>query len=196
MRAAAIEADFANPSEGIRCVEAARDKLGGVDVLVVCASIQYRTPFLDMPAVEIDRQIQVNFRATIELLQAALPAMKAGGWGRVLTIGSINETRPEPDLSIYAALKVAQHNLIVNLAKDYAAHGVTLNNLSPGLIATERNKWRRQDAAVWDHIQRRYSPMGRAGLPAEMAAPALLLCSDGGSYITGANIQATGGAHL
>jgi NAD(P)-dependent dehydrogenase (short-subunit alcohol dehydrogenase family) len=126
---------------------------GGVNILVICASIQPRTPFLEVTGDEIQRQFQINFRATVELLQAALPAMKANGWGRVLTVGSINQVRPEPDLAIYAALKSAQHNLCVNLAKQYAPFDVMINNLSPGLVATERNRWRRQDAEVWRNIR-------------------------------------------
>jgi NAD(P)-dependent dehydrogenase (short-subunit alcohol dehydrogenase family) len=196
--AVAIEADFAVPGEAGRAVREAEAALGGVDVLVVCASVQQRTPLdaLDVASQEVRRQIQINFLATIELFQAALPGMQARGWGRVLTIGSINETRPEPDLSVYAALKSAQHNLALNFARTAARHGVLINNLAPGLIATERNRWRRQDEAVWAEIQRGYSPLGRAGTPREMAGAALLFCSEAGSYITGANLLATGGGHL
>jgi NAD(P)-dependent dehydrogenase (short-subunit alcohol dehydrogenase family) len=195
-RAEVIEADFERSGEARRTVHAAEKALGGVDVLVVCASIQYRTPFDEVTAEQIERQIQINFRASVELLQAALPPMKARGWGRVLTLGSINETRPEPVLSIYAALKSAQHNLAINLARQCAAFGVTVNNLSPGLVATERNRWRRVDAGDWAKIEREANPMGRAGTPEEMAGAALLLCSDAGSFITGADLQATGGKHL
>ena len=195
-RFAIIEADFAVAGEARRTVRAAADALGSVDVLVVCASIQYRTPFDELTAEQIERQIQINFRASIELFQAALPAMKARGWGRVLTLGSINQTRPEPVLSVYAALKSAQHNLAINLARQYAPFGVTVNNLSPGLIATERNRWRREDAQAWAAIERDSSPMQRAGSPEEMAGAAVLLCSEAGSFITGADLQATGGRHL
>jgi NAD(P)-dependent dehydrogenase (short-subunit alcohol dehydrogenase family) len=195
-RAALIEADFEQAGEARRTVQAAADLLGGVDVLVLCASIQYRTPFDEVTPEQVERQIQINFRASVELLQAALPPMKARGWGRVLTIGSVNQTRPEPVLAVYAALKSAQHNLAINLARQYAPFGVTVNNLSPGLVATERNRWRRVDAAQWAQIERDSSPMGRAGTPEEMAGAALLLCSDAGSFITGADLQATGGRHL
>jgi NAD(P)-dependent dehydrogenase (short-subunit alcohol dehydrogenase family) len=177
-------------------VEEAQRRLGGLDVIVVCASIQYRTPFEEVTEEQIERQIQVNFRATIELLQAALPEMRRRRFGRILTIGSVNQTAPESVLSVYAALKSAQHNLAINLAREYAPHGITINNLSPGLIATERNKWRREDAAAWKAIEAGCSPMKRAGKPSEMAGAALLLCSDAGSYITGADLQATGGRHL
>ncbi|HEX2556094.1 MAG TPA: SDR family oxidoreductase [Microvirga sp.] len=196
VQSVAIEADFAKPGEATRCVEAARQALGGLDVLVVCASIQYRTPFEEVTDEQIDRQVQINFRATIELLQAALPPMKRNGYGRVLTIGSVNQTSPEPVLSVYAALKSAQHNLAINLAREYAPFGITINNLSPGLIATERNRWRREDAAAWQAIEQTCAPVRRAGRPDEMAGAALLLCSEAGSYITGADLQATGGRHL
>jgi NAD(P)-dependent dehydrogenase (short-subunit alcohol dehydrogenase family) len=192
----AVDADFARPHEARRCVEEAQRRLGGLDVIVVCASIQYRTPFEEVTEEQIEQQIQVNFRATIELLQAALPEMRRRRFGRILTIGSVNQTAPESVLSVYAALKSAQHNLAINLAREYAPHGITINNLSPGLIATERNKWRREDAAAWKAIEAGCSPMKRAGKPSEMAGAALLLCSDAGSYITGADLQATGGRHL
>ena len=195
-RAAVIEADFARPGEATRTVHDAAAALGPIDALVICASIQYRIPFEQLTDEQIERQIQVNFRATLELLRAALPPMKERRWGRVLTLGSINQTRPEPVLSVYAALKSAQHNLAINLAREYAAYGVTVNNLSPGLIATERNRWRREDAQAWRTIERDSSPMQRAGTPEEMAGAAVLLCSEAGSFITGADLQATGGRHL
>jgi len=191
-----IEADFAVAGEGRRTVAAAQAALGGVDVLVVCASVQQREAFVDISDIERERQTRINFHASVELMQAAVVGMQARGWGRILTIGSINQTRPDPELAIYAALKSAQHNLAINLARQVAAYGVTVNNLSPGLIATARNAWRRVDADQWRGIEARANPMGRAGLPEEMAGAALLLCSEAGSFITGADFQATGGAHL
>lgn len=191
-----IEADFGMVGEGRRTVAAAEAALGGVDVLVVCASVQQREAFVDISDIERERQTRINFHASVELMQAAVVGMKARGWGRILTIGSINQTRPDPELAIYAALKSAQHNLSINLARQVAAHGVTVNNLSPGLIATARNAWRRVDADQWRAIEARANPLGRAGLPEEMAGAALLLCSEAGSFITGADLQATGGAHL
>jgi NAD(P)-dependent dehydrogenase (short-subunit alcohol dehydrogenase family) len=192
-----VETDLAREDAGRETVAKAIAGLGGVDILVVCASVQTRTPFLEVTAEQIERQFQINFRATVELLQAALPAMKEQGWGRALTIGSINQTKPEPELSIYAALKSAQHNLCINLARQYAPFNVMINNLSPGLVATERNRWRRQDAADWQKIQAAASPfLARAAQPDEMVGAALLLCSDAASYITGVDLMVTGGSHL
>ena len=123
--------------------------------------------------------------------------MKERGWGRVLTIGSVNQVRPDPELAIYAALKSAQYNLCINLAKQYAPFNVMINNLSPGLVATERNRWRRQDAEEWRSIQSAATGgIGRAAQPDEMVGAALLLCSDAASYITGIDLMVTGGSHL
>ena len=191
-----IEADFSQSGEATRTFDEASARMGGVDVLVVCASVQQREAFTEISAEALQRQIRINFEASVALLQAAVPGMRERGWGRVLTIGSINQTRPDPELAIYAALKSVQHNLTLNLARQLAPFGVTANNLSPGLVATARNQWRRVDAGQWRDIEKRANPMGRAGAPEEMAGAALLLCSDAGSFITGADLQATGGAHL
>ncbi|SDR60768.1 NAD(P)-dependent dehydrogenase, short-chain alcohol dehydrogenase family [Rhizobiales bacterium GAS113] len=195
-RAVAIAADFAKPGEASRCVAEASAQLGRLEILVICASIQSRQAFEALPADEIARHVAINFTATVELLQAALPAMAERGWGRVLSIGSVNQTRPDAELSVYAALKSAQHNLIINLARRYADKGVTLNTLSPGLVATERNRWRRKSAAQWRAIEQAANPMRRAGQPQDMVGAALLLCSQASSFITGADLQVTGGGHL
>ena len=191
-----IESDFFQSGSGTHTVQEAERLLGGVDVLVLCASVQQREAFVEISERELERQRRINFDASVELLKAAVPGMCRRGWGRILTIGSINQTNPDPELAIYAALKSAQHNLCINLARQLAPHGVTVNNLSPGLVATARNAWRRVDTERWAAIQAQASPMGRAGTPDEMAGAALLLCSEAGSFITGADLQATGGAHL
>ncbi len=191
-----IAADFSKSGEGARAVSATAAAIGKVDILVICASIQSRQDFQTLSREDIARHIAINFTSTVELLQASLPPMIERKWGRVLSIGSVNQVRPEAQLSIYAALKSAQHNLITNLARQHAESGVTLNTLSPGLVATERNRWRRKVASEWDAVQAGANPMKRAGTPEEMVGAALLFCSDAGSFITGADLQATGGGHL
>jgi glucose 1-dehydrogenase len=195
-RHAFIESDFFQRGAGTHAVQEAERLLGGVDVLVLCASVQQREAFTEISDHELERQRRINFDASIELLKAAAPGMQSRGWGRILTIGSVNQTKPEPELAIYAALKAAQNNLGVNLAGQLAPFGVTVNNLSPGLVATARNSWRRVDVTQWEELEQRANPMKRAGTPDEVAGAALLLCSDAGSFITGADLQVTGGGHL
>jgi NAD(P)-dependent dehydrogenase (short-subunit alcohol dehydrogenase family) len=197
VRACLVDEDLAMDGAGRRIVEQAAAGLGSVDILVVCASIQIRAPFLEVTSADIALQVAIDLRATIELLQAALPAMQARHWGRVLTIGSINQQRPAPDLAVYAALKSAQQNLAANLARVYAGDNVMINNLAPGLVATQRNDWRRQDADAWRRIEASASPtVKRAAHPDEMVGAALLLCSEAASYIAGADLMVTAGAHL
>jgi len=192
-----VEADLLPVGGGRRAFELATSAFGKIDILVVCASIQLRTPFAQVTQSQIEQQVAIDFRATVELLQAALPPMKERKWGRALTIGSINQVRPSADLAVYAALKSAQHNLCINLARQYAPYNVMINNLSPGLVATERNRWRREDADDWRRIQASTAaPMERAAQPDEMVGAAVLLCSDAASYIAGVDLPVTGGAHL
>lgn len=191
-----VAADFSRPGEARRVVVAAEAALGRLDILVVAASTQRRQAFADVTTADVAGQVAVNLSSTIELLQVALPGMSTRGWGRVLSIGSLNQTRPDPELAVYAALKAAQHNLIANLARVHADRGVTLNTLSPGLVATDRNAERRADPTAWREIQRGANPMGRAGLPEEMVGAAVMLCGDAAAFITGADLQATGGGHL
>jgi len=193
----AIEADLAKPGGPKRAFDGAVAALGRIDVVVVCASVQMREEFSAISAAELERQTRINFDATIELLGLAIPPMRARKWGRVLTIGSINQVRPEPNLAVYAALKAAQANLAINLAAQCGRDGVLVNNLAPGLVETERNRWRRKDEAEWRDIQKKAAPLlGRAAQPEEMVGAALLLCSDAGSYITGADLPVAGGAQL
>ncbi|MDQ6619197.1 MAG: SDR family oxidoreductase [Pseudomonadota bacterium] len=194
--AALLDVDLAQPGEGARLVARAEAGLGGVDVLVIAASVQQREAFTDISPEQRERQTRINFHASVEMMQAVVPGMRGRAYGRILTIGSVNQTRPEPELAIYAALKSAQHNIVVNLARALAPDGITVNNLSPGLIATDRNRWRRVNMAEWREIEAKANPMHRAGTPREMAGAALMLCSDAGSFITGIDLQATGGGHL
>lgn len=195
-QAAALEIDLATVDAGHQLVKASGDTIGLPDVVVLCASAQVRQPF-DQITVDTMRHLsRINLEASVEILQAALPGMRSRGWGRVISIGSVNQVRPEAELGVYAALKAAHHNLIVNAAKDCAADAVTLNTISPGLITTPRNAWRREDRDGWRQIEKNANPMRRAGLPEEVAQLALLLASDAGAFITGADIPVDGGGRL
>lgn len=170
--------------------------LGGLDGVVLCASIQSRQPLADIGGDPFAAQVRVNFAAQIELLQAIVPTLAAQGWGRVVSIGSVNQVRPHPELMAYAALKAALHNVVVGIARQNAGRRVTANTVSPGLVTTPRNAWRREDAAAWAGIERAANPMGRAGTPEEIAQCVGLLASEAGAFITGADIPIDGGARI
>ena len=195
-RAFAIEGDLSVDGAVLDVYERAAAALGRVDILVSNANIQIPRPFEEVTVEQIDLQCRMNYRVPIQLLQRALPPMAERGWGRVLTLGSVQQANPIIELAVYAGLKSAQYNLVVNLSRRYVKSGVTINNLSPGLIETDRNRFRRRNEADWQAMIERTSPMGRAGLPEDLVGAALLLCSDAGSFITGTNVNVTGGGDL
>ncbi len=169
--------------------------LGPIDILVLNASVQIPKPWTDITRADCDLQIAVNYRASLALLQLAVPPMAARRWGRVLTLGSVQERVPNPEMLVYSSLKTAQTALILSLAKQYAPHGVTFNNLAPGVIETDRYHDR---VKTPDHAARVLSwiPAGHIGQPADCAGAALLFCSDAGRYLTGQSLFIDGGMSL
>ena len=121
--------------------------------------------------------------------------MAARNWGRVVSIGSINQSLPKPVVTAYAATKAAQHNLIQSQAREYARSGVVLNTLSPGLVDTDRNAiQKRQGQKHWNRYTEQANWMGRVGQPEEMVGAAIFLSSSASSFITGEVINLTGGS--
>jgi NAD(P)-dependent dehydrogenase (short-subunit alcohol dehydrogenase family) len=188
-----IDADLAAPGAGRDLIERA-EAMGPVDILVINASAQVNAVLADLSSEDLALQIDVNLRATLDMLQAALPLMAARGWGRVVSLGSINQLRPKSIVTAYAATKAAQHNIIQSQARDYARQGVLLNTLAPGLVDTDRNADRRDaDPAAWDEYVRGLNWMGRAGHPEEMVGAAIFLASDACSFMTGETLVLSGG---
>ncbi|THK39483.1 SDR family oxidoreductase [Ensifer sp. MPMI2T] len=192
--AVSIHGELSQAGAGREIVAAAETAAGPLDILVVNASAQINGAFEDVGIEDFATQIDVNLRATVEMLQAVLPGMAERGWGRVVNVGSINQLRPKSIVSIYAATKAAQHNLIQSLARDYAPRGVLLNTLAPGLVDTDRNAARRDsDPEGWAHYVRTLNWMGRAAGPDEMVGAALFLASDACSFMTGEAVIMSGG---
>ncbi len=164
-----------------------------IDILVLNASIELPEDYRRISREHFDRQIAVNLRTTLELLQELVPPMGERGWGRVLTIGSVQQVRPHPAMLVYAGTKAAQQNWTMNLARQFGRQGVTVNNLAPGAILTARNRAQMatEGAALVERI-----PIGRLGRPDDLAGAALLLCSEAGSYINGTNLFIDGGRNI
>ena len=116
-------------------------KLGiEVDILVLNASIQIRKKWEDVTLSEFNTQMNVNVRASLELMQCCVPHMESKGWGRIVTLGSVQQNRPSKQMIVYAASKAAQLNMVKNLAWQLGNKGITINNLAPGVIGTVRNE--------------------------------------------------------
>ena len=162
------------------------------DVLVLNASLQYRTPWQEITTDACYEQLNCNFVSSMMLIQAAVPHMKQSGWGRIITVGSVQEAKPHPDMLVYSASKAAQTNMMQSLSLQLARYGITVNNVAPGVIYTDRNLEALSDPEyakkVTDSI-----PVGFYGEPRDCAGIVSLLCSDEGRYITGQSIYVDGG---
>ena len=137
-----------------------------IDILVLNASIELPEDFQAITREHFDRQIAVNLRTTLELLQALVPPMAERGWGRVVTIGSVQQERPHPAMLVYAGTKAAQLNWVLSLARQFGGQGVTVNNLAPGAILTARNRDQMAiegEALAQPHPRRPTGPAGRSG---------------------------------
>ena len=180
-------------------VEAFFDRLeaGGnlPDILVCNASVQEKIPWTQFPLEEARREVEVNFLATLRMFQRCYPMMKAQRWGRLITIGSVNEDRPHPDMCVYAATKSAQQNLVRGLARQVAPEGITVNNIAPGVFNTDRNRECLADPVYGPKVTAAI-PMHDYARPEDAAGAALLLASEAGRYITGATIKVDGGLSL
>lgn len=165
------------------------------DILVANASTQAKIPWTEFPMDEAGKEIQVNFLATLRMFQRAYPHMKEKGWGRLIVVGSVNERRPHPDMCVYAATKSAQENLVRGLARQVAVEGITVNNLCPGVFATDRNRDALADPVYGPKVFGAI-PMHCAAQPEDAAGAALLLASDAGRYITGATLMIDGGLSI
>ena len=165
------------------------------DILVANASVQEKIPWTEFPLDEAQKEVQVNFLATLRMFQRCYPKMKAQKWGRLITVGSVNERRPHPDMCVYAATKSAQENLVRGIARQVASEGITVNNLCPGVFFTDRN---RECLGNPEYAQKVTNaiPMHDYAVPEDAAGTALLLASDAGRYITGATIMIDGGLSL
>lgn len=188
--AQAFAADFSQAGAAEMLAAEVTAAFGQVDILVLNASVEILQPVGTIDRAAYDRQMDINVWSTLALLQALVPGMAARGWGRVVTVGSVQQISPAAEMMVYAGYKALQHNWAINLARQFTRQGVTVNNLAPGLISTARNA--DQIAARGAQMTARI-PAGRMGRPDDLVGAALLLCSDAGDYISGANLYVDGG---
>ena len=186
-----VTADLLDPAQ----IDALYRQTGEVDILVLNASIQYKRRWDAFSIEEYEAQMNCNVRASYLLMKAYAPGMQARGFGRIVTLGSVNQYNQHPELSIYGATKAAQLKLVKNFAAALAPYGVTINNIAPGAIETPRNEEICRDSEKRRAVESKI-PCGRFGTPADITPAVLLLCSDEGAYITGSEIVIDGGMSL
>ncbi|MBE6960410.1 MAG: SDR family oxidoreductase [Ruminococcaceae bacterium] len=183
-----IQADLCNLEDTARLTQEA----GEIDVLVLNASLQIPNRWDQITPDDCLQQLNCNFVSSMMLIQGLAENMQKKKWGRIVTIGSVQEKKPHPDMLVYSASKAAQTNMVHSLSLQLAKDGITVNNVAPGVIYTDRNVEALSDAEYAQKVMN-LIPVGFYGEPSDCAAMVSLLCSEQGRYITGQSIYVDGG---
>ena len=190
-RTLAVRADVTSATDIAALVEAARETFGGLDVVVNNAGIDGELgPLTDCSEENFDRVIAVNLKGVFLGMKYAIPPMVAAGGGSVVNIASAAGLVGFPMLGAYCASKGGVVQLTKAAALEYAAAGVRVNAICPGVVDTPLVAG--IDPALTE-AARAMTPLGRLARPAEIAALAVFLASEESSYITGAALPVDGG---
>ena len=192
MRAVAQQADLHDGEAGARVIEELADALGSVDVFVSNAGYGTSKPVLELTADEWRGVVEVDLTAAFLCFQAAAKRMVAqGGGGRVIFVTSVHEHIPLKGNAPYSAAKHGLGGLVKVAALELAEHGILVNAVAPGQIATRMTGQEDQEPEPSDGI-----PLGRAGKADEIAQSVAFLAGQGASYVTGASLVVDGGLSL
>jgi 2-deoxy-D-gluconate 3-dehydrogenase len=193
-RVHAIEQDLvaATPQELEEAVRAVVDALGRIDVLVNNAGIIRRAPLLEYAASDWDDVLAINLDAVFHLSQAAARRYVAQGGGKIINVASMLSFQGGILVPGYTASKHAVAGLTKSFANELAAHGVNVNAIAPGYMATDNTQQLRADEARSTSILERI-PAGRWGTPADLQGPFVFLASSASDYVNGAIIPVDGG---
>jgi glucose 1-dehydrogenase len=190
---ALVEADVTNEQGANRLVAAAVEQFGGLDVLVNNAGVEKSDNVVDLPLAVWERIVRTNLTGAFLCARAAARAMierKQGG--RIINISSVHEDLPMPGNAAYCASKGGMRMLMRTLALELAPHGITVNDIAPGAIATRINRGVRQDPKEQKELLDEI-PLHRAGDADEVAALAAYLASKAAAYITASTYVIDGG---
>jgi 3-oxoacyl-[acyl-carrier protein] reductase len=192
-RAVTIRADVSTRAGAHELAAAARDRLGPVDILVNNAGdLVQRAPLSEFTEELWDRVMNLNFKSVLFCSQAVMGGMIERGRGVIINVGSIaGHHGGGPGAAVYAAAKAGVMCLTKGLAKELAPHGVRVNGVAPGVIATPFH-----ETHSTPEMMQQFAagiPLGRVGTPEECAHVIAFLATDAASYVHGELIEINGG---
>ena len=195
VEAISLQADVANPLEAQRLIASTVEHFKRIDILVCNAGIWEGAPLEEMSEELWDRTIDINLKGTWTVCRAAVSQMKTQRSGKIVILTSTAGQRGEANYSNYAASKGAQIAFTKSLAEELGEWGINVNAVAPGWVDTEMTR-----EALSDPGQRAVIaatiPLGKIGLPEDIAAPVAFLCSDWSRHITGEILNVNGGSVL
>jgi NAD(P)-dependent dehydrogenase (short-subunit alcohol dehydrogenase family) len=201
-----VIADAATPDGAQAIADAVTRELGGIDVIVHCVGASFAKPggTLALSDADWDAALATNLLSAVRIDRALLPGMVSQGSGSIVHVSSAQWKRPSPSSPAYGPAKAALVSYSKMLATEFAPHGIRVNVVTPGFIATSLADQRieqirqsiggtREQATAELITAIGGVPLGRPGDPAEVARLIAFLASDAASYITGTEIVIDGG---
>jgi NAD(P)-dependent dehydrogenase (short-subunit alcohol dehydrogenase family) len=189
-----IQGDVANPADLDRLYEVVRAEEGVVDIVVANAGFIEHAKIFDLTEAHYDKTMDINVKGVVFTVQKALPLMTRGG--SIVVVSSIINVKGVPAHGIYAAAKAGVRALVRVWAQELKDKGIRVNALSPGATETPiiRGQFDSDEASdAAKGVFASMTPLGRLGLPEELAAGAYFLASDESSYVTGIDLPVDGG---
>ena len=189
-----IRVDVADETSVERSVGEAVTAFGRLDIIVNCAAADgIRGPVTDMTLADWNRALAVNLTGAFLMSRAAIPHMESSDGGSIINVASQLGSVAVPGNPVYCASKGGLIQLTRAMALDHADAGIRVNALSPGAVLTERLIGvYGSESAVRDALTPKY-PLGRIGMPDDLAGAAVFLASDDARFMTGADLVVDGG---
>ncbi|HXC03158.1 MAG TPA: acetoacetyl-CoA reductase [Bacteroidia bacterium] len=188
-----VEGDISDYASAQRMMKEIEEEIGVVQVLVNNAGITRDTPLHKMAPEQWFDVINTNLNSVFICSRLVIEGMIAKGWGRIVSISSVNGQKGQFGQTNYATAKAGMYGFSKSLALEVAKKGITVNTVSPGYIGTSMVMAIRED--IRNKIIEQV-PMARLGEPKEIAAAVGYLVSEDGNYITGSDISVNGGLYM
>jgi 3-oxoacyl-[acyl-carrier protein] reductase len=180
----ALVHDVGTAEGGADFVTDAMEALGGIDILVTNAGGPPAGNFATTPVAAYPEAINLNLMSVIGMCTVAVPAMQAGGWGRVVAITSVSVRQPIPNLILSNTARAGVTGYLKTLAREVASDGVTVNSVQPGIHRTNRIVALQGDTVL--------GPMGE---PEDFGSIVAFMCSEQARFTTGVQFHVDGGAY-
>ncbi|MFA5969471.1 MAG: 3-hydroxybutyrate dehydrogenase [Sphingomonas sp.] len=195
-------ADMTKPEEIAEMVQRCHDEMGGPDIIVNNAGIQHVAMIEDFPPDKLEAIMRINLLSAWYMMHEAVPFMKAGKWGRIISTASAHSLVASPGKSAYVMAKHGLAGLTKTIALEVATFGITVNAISPGYVWTPlvenqipdtmKARGLTRDQVIND-VLLQAQPTKEFVTPDQVASLALYLCRDEAKSITGANLSIDGG---
>jgi 3-oxoacyl-[acyl-carrier protein] reductase len=190
VRALVAKADVGDPLQATRLVQDAVQQLGRLDIVVNNAVLIEMGAIGTVEPARVRAQLATNVEGVIATVQAAIPHLPSDG-GRVISISSLVASHPLPGMSVYAAAKGALEAMTRIWARELGPKNITVNAVAPGPVETDAMRANANDETRAAFVQR--TPLGRIGMPSDIADVVAFLASADARWVTGQVLAATGG---